>query len=84
MKDAASALLRAAQAVREAGIVKWFNASKGFGFIRRQDGADVFVHFSAIQSKESYKSLYENQPVTFEVATSPKGPIARNVVPQVY
>ena len=52
--------------MREQGTVKWFNASKGFGFIQRQSGEDVFVHFSAIQA-EGYKSLNEGQAVEFEV-----------------
>jgi CspA family cold shock protein len=58
--------------------VKWFNASKGFGFIQRQNGEDVFVHFSAIQS-EGYKSLNEGQAVEFEVTKGPKGLQASNV-----
>jgi len=52
--------------VKEQGTVKWFNASKGFGFIQRQTGEDVFVHFSAI-AMEGYKSLNEGQAVEFEV-----------------
>ena len=63
---------------KEQGIVKWFNASKGFGFIQRQSGEDVFVHFSAIQS-EGYKTLNEGQAVEFEVTTGPKGLQASNV-----
>ena len=58
--------------------MKWFNASKGFGFIQRQNGEDVFVHFSAIQS-EGYKSLNEGQAVEFEVTKGPKGLQAANV-----
>jgi CspA family cold shock protein len=58
--------------------VKWFNASKGFGFIQRQNGEDVFVHFSAIQS-EGYKSLNEGQAVEFEVTKGPTGLQASNV-----
>ncbi len=58
--------------------MKWFNASKGFGFIQRQNGEDVFVHFSAIQS-EGYKSLNEGQAVEFEVTKGPKGLQASNV-----
>jgi CspA family cold shock protein len=65
-------------AVKEQGTVKWFNASKGFGFIQRQTGEDVFVHFSAIQS-EGYKSLNEGQAVEFEVKKGPKGLQAENV-----
>ena len=56
----------------EQGTVKWFNAAKGYGFIQRQSGEDVFVHFSAIQS-EGYKSLNEGQAVEFEVKQGPKG-----------
>lgn len=66
---------------KEQGTVKWFNASKGFGFIQRQSGEDVFVHFSAIQS-DGYKSLNEGQKVEFEVKQGPKGLQAENVVPQ--
>ena len=58
--------------------MKWFNASKGFGFIQRQNGEDVFVHFSAIQS-EGYKSLNDGQAVEFEVTNGPKGLQASNV-----
>jgi len=65
--------------VREQGTVKWFNASKGYGFIQRQSGEDVFVHFSAIQA-EGYKSLNEGQAVEFEVKKGPKGLQAENVV----
>jgi len=64
------------------GSVKWFNAEKGFGFIAQDGGgADVFVHFSAIQS-QGYKSLDENQRVSFDITQGPKGPQAENVVPQ--
>jgi CspA family cold shock protein len=58
--------------------VKWFNASKGYGFIQRQSGEDVFVHFSAIQG-EGYKSLNEGQAVEFEVTQGPKGLQAERV-----
>lgn len=61
------------------GTVKWFNDAKGFGFISREDGGDVFVHFGDIQS-EGFKSLSEGQEVTFDVVDSPKGPKAANVV----
>jgi len=64
--------------VKEQGTVKWFNASKGFGFIQRQSGEDVFVHFSAIQS-EGYKSLTDGQAVEFEVTKGPKGLQAASV-----
>jgi cold shock protein len=62
----------------ENGTVKWFNAAKGYGFISRQSGEDVFVHFSAIQS-EGYKSLDEGQAVQFDVVKGPKGLQAENV-----
>jgi cold shock protein len=64
---------------REQGTVKWFNASKGYGFIQRQSGEDVFVHYSAIQS-EGYKTLNEGQAVEFEVKKGPKGLQAEAVV----
>jgi CspA family cold shock protein len=63
---------------RLTGTVKWFNASKGFGFIARDGGEDVFVHHSAIQS-EGYRQLEEGQRVEFEVETGPKGLKASNV-----
>jgi cold shock protein len=62
----------------EKGTVKWFNAEKGFGFIERENGDDVFVHFSAIQS-EGFKSLDEGQAVTFDVEEGQRGPQAANV-----
>jgi CspA family cold shock protein len=71
--------LGASEVSREQGTVKWFNAAKGYGFIQRQSGEDVFVHFSAIQS-EGYKSLNEGQPVEFEVKQGPKGLQAEAVV----
>jgi cold shock protein len=65
---------------KEQGTVKWFNASKGFGFIQRQSGEDVFVHFSAIMA-DGYKSLNDGQAVEFEVTKGPKGLQASNVQP---
>jgi CspA family cold shock protein len=64
----------------EQGTVKWFNDAKGYGFISRQSGGDIFVHFSAIQSN-GFKSLQEGQPVEFEVTQGPKGLQAENVRP---
>jgi CspA family cold shock protein len=64
--------------MKEKGTVKWFNAAKGYGFIQRENGEDVFVHFSAIQS-QGYKSLDEGSRVEFEVTTGPKGLQATNV-----
>ncbi|PAB58966.1 cold-shock protein [Anaeromicrobium sediminis] len=61
------------------GIVKWFNAEKGFGFISVEGEDDVFVHFSAIQT-DGYKSLEEGQEVEFEVVEGQKGPQAANVI----
>ena len=60
------------------GKVKWFNAEKGYGFIESEDGTDVFVHFSAINS-EGYKTLDEGMEVEFEVVEGAKGPRAANV-----
>lgn len=61
------------------GTIKWFNNSKGYGFIGRDDGQDVFVHFSAIVG-EGYRTLKEGDQVEFEVVPGPKGPQAANVV----
>ncbi|MCU0496617.1 MAG: cold shock domain-containing protein [Anaerolineae bacterium] len=66
-------------AARAQGVVKWFSNEKGYGFIRQEDGTDVFVHYSAIQSK-GYRSLAEGQSVTFEVIESEKGKQASNVL----
>jgi len=60
------------------GKVKWFNAQKGFGFIERESGDDVFVHFSVIQS-EGFKSLAEGERVSFDISEGQKGPQASNV-----
>jgi CspA family cold shock protein len=65
---------------RITGTVKWFNGSKGYGFISREDGDDVFVHYSAIQA-DGFRNLEEGQRVEFEVEDSPKGPQATNVIP---
>jgi CspA family cold shock protein len=63
------------------GTVKWFNDSKGFGFIEQDDGGeDVFAHFSAIES-DGYKSLEEGQKVEYEIDEDPKGPRAKNIKP---
>ena len=66
---------------RVVGTVKWFNDDKGFGFIEREGGQDVFVHHTAIQM-EGFKSLKEGQKVTMEVSQGQKGPQADNVVPE--
>jgi CspA family cold shock protein len=64
----------------ETGTVKWFNDAKGYGFISRQNGEDVFVHFSAIQAS-GFRSLQEGQQVQFDVVKGPKGWQAENVKP---
>lgn len=63
---------------RENGTVKWFSNNKGYGFIEREDGPDVFVHFSAIQA-DGYRSLEEGQRVEFTIEDGPKGPQAADV-----
>ncbi len=60
------------------GVVKWFNNAKGFGFLGRQDGPDVFVHYSSIQN-DGYKSLKEGEAISFDVVEGEKGPQADNV-----
>jgi cold shock protein len=65
--------------VREKGIVKWFNAAKGYGFIQRSNGEDVFVHFSAIQAS-GYRTLDEGLEVEFEIKRGSKGLQAENVM----
>ena len=64
--------------MKESGTVKWFNPSKGYGFIRRSTGEEVFVHFTAIQMS-GYRTLDEGMPVDFEVVEGPKGLHAQNV-----
>ena len=66
--------------MRQTGRVKWFNSSKGYGFIQLDGGEDIFVHYSAIQG-EGFRSLEQGQQVEFEVARSPKGPQAEKVIP---
>jgi CspA family cold shock protein len=61
------------------GTVKWFNNTKGYGFIQQEEGEDIFVHYSDVKD-EGYKSLNEGQKVEFEVTSGPKGPKASNVV----
>jgi CspA family cold shock protein len=65
--------------VKENGVVKWFNGAKGYGFIQRSSGEDVFVHFSAIQDS-GYRTLNEGEAVEFECQQGPKGLSAANVV----
>jgi CspA family cold shock protein len=67
-------------AERETGTVKWFNDAKGYGFIQRENGSDVFVHHSAIRA-EGFRSLSEGQRVEFEVVQGAKGPAAEAVTP---
>lgn len=63
------------------GTVKWFNESKGYGFIAQESGPDVFAHFSAI-SGSGFKTLIEGQPVEFVITQGPKGPQASNIIPR--
>ena len=62
------------------GTVKWFNATKGYGFLSTEDGQDVFVHFSALEDKGEFRTLDEGQEVEFEIVDGDKGPQASNVV----
>ena len=62
------------------GKVKWFNAQKGYGFLSTDEGKDVFVHFSAIQNVEGYKTLDEGQAVEFDIVDGAKGPQSANVI----
>ena len=63
----------------EKGVVKWFNGSKGYGFITREDGDDIFVHYSAIEDNGGYRTLEEGEKVEFEVTEGPKGLQAKSV-----
>jgi len=66
-------------AERETGTVKWFNSTKGYGFIEREQGEDIFIHYSAIRG-EGYRSLEEGQQVEFTVTQGNKGPQAQDVI----
>jgi len=78
--DMASLAIQVNIMSKTTGTVKWFNETKGFGFIEREDGPDVFVHFSSIQG-EGFKTLADGQKVEFNVTDGQKGPQAENVVP---
>jgi CspA family cold shock protein len=67
-------------AARETGTVKWFDSAKGFGFITRDDGSDVFVHFSSIKA-DGFRNLTDGQKVEFSTGSTPKGAAAINVLP---
>jgi CspA family cold shock protein len=77
--DISKAQMRKEYFVREKGTVKWFNGAKGYGFIQRSTGEDVFVHFSAIQ-ENGYRTLNEGETVEFDLLKGPKGFQAANVV----
>jgi cold shock protein len=79
MRHSTVVFWRKTYVARLRGTVKWFNNAKGFGFIGREDGPDVFVHYSAINS-EGYKSLQEGDQVEFEIVQGQKGPQAGDVV----
>jgi CspA family cold shock protein len=64
------------------GVVKWFNASKGYGFISNNEGEDLFVHFSSIRENGGYRSLEEGQEVEFTIGEGKKGPQAQDVITQ--
>jgi CspA family cold shock protein len=67
-------------AERETGVVKWFNDQKGYGFIARDNGEDVFVHFSALQGQQGFRTLNEGDRVEFSIEQGQKGPAAVDVV----
>ena len=79
LENNSSQLVKGVFSVREKGTVKWFNGAKGYGFIQRSTGEDVFVHFSAIQ-ENGYRSLNEGETVEFDLTKGPKGFQAANVV----
>ncbi len=60
------------------GTVKWFNDKKGYGFIRQEEGREIFVHYSSI-NQQGFKTLSEGEPVSFEIEESQRGPVAKNV-----
>lgn len=74
--------IKMGQQTRHEGTVKWFNSSKGFGFIGNNDGRDIFVHFSDIDTDDEYRTLLEGQKVTYEIGQSPNGDKAVLVRPQ--
>jgi cold shock protein len=78
MRRHAATIARKTSTMRITGKVKWFNNAKGYGFIERDGGSDVFVHFSAVQGN-GFRTLEEGQAVEFEIVDGPKGPQAGNV-----